>query len=183
MLVGLLLYVQYSRALGVPASLHRPPLPAQYPVWVPPPLDAGLLATIAAQPGPLLELPASTAPGPNATAMYHSTLHWRPILNGYSSYWPAGFVERMALAAKLPEPTALAALRRETGVTGILVHLAQMTPEDRRTWTDLLAGGGNAVLRPLAIAADDALLEVRGTGAPCAARAAASWVDALRPTI
>src|SRR5262249_3716874 len=78
--------------------------------------------------GPLLELPANpprqTGPpdaavprGPylDARAMYRSTYHWRPLLNGYSSYWPPGYVERMTLAQELPDPAALATLRRGAG--------------------------------------------------------------------
>jgi hypothetical protein len=44
-------------------------------------------------------------------------------LNGYASYWPTGFPQRLALACRLPDPEALAALRRETGLAMILVHL------------------------------------------------------------
>jgi hypothetical protein len=43
-------------------------------------------------------------------------------LKGYSSYWPIGFPERMALAGRLPSPDALARLRRDTGLDTILVH-------------------------------------------------------------
>ena len=53
--------------------------------------------------------------------MYRSTLHWRPLLNGYSSYWPAGFYERMQLAELLPAASALRRLVCETGVRTIVV--------------------------------------------------------------
>src|SRR5881397_77853 len=55
--------------------------------------------------------------------MYRSTFHWRPLLNGYSSYYPAGFGERMTIADHLPDADALTTLRRETGLDAILVHL------------------------------------------------------------
>jgi hypothetical protein len=86
--------------------------------------------------GPLLELPASIPPRlaeasgmlevpvfADVRAMYRSIHHWRPLLNGYSSYWPRGHAERIALAQELPDPAALAALRRETGLELLLVHV------------------------------------------------------------
>lgn len=57
-----------------------------------------------------------------AQAQYRSIFHWRPILNGYASYFPRGFAERMALGERLPDAHALAELRRQTGLTQILVH-------------------------------------------------------------
>ena len=66
--------------------------------------------------------------------MYRSIRHWRPLLNGYSSYYPAGFPERMELAYRLPDADALAALRRETGLRTIIVHLNDLQPTERARW-------------------------------------------------
>ena len=55
-------------------------------------------------------------------AMYRSLSHWRPLLNGYASYWPAGWKERMADATRLPDAAVLARLVRDTGVTTIIVR-------------------------------------------------------------
>src|SRR5262245_39157931 len=51
-----------------------------------------------------------------------AVFHRRPLVNGYTGYWPAGVRERMALVRRLPEPDALAALRNTTGLELILVH-------------------------------------------------------------
>jgi hypothetical protein len=73
--------------------------------------------------------------------MYRSIFHWRPLLNGYNSYWPVGFPERMALAAKLPDREALAALRRETGLTNIVVALSGLSLADQEQWERLAVTG------------------------------------------
>lgn len=91
--------------------------------------------------GALLELPAPQAGAPgyprgHAEAMYRSTFHWRPLLNGYASFWPAAFPQRMDLVAQLPDRDALAALVRETGLELVLVRLRDMPPWQRAVWTD-----------------------------------------------
>jgi hypothetical protein len=76
--------------------------------------------------GPLLELPVAGGAIPHVWAMYRSIFHGRDLLNGYSGYWPTGFRWRMALACRLPDPQAVAELRRSTGVELILVHGYQL---------------------------------------------------------
>jgi hypothetical protein len=78
--------------------------------------------------------------------MYRSIFHWRPLVNGYSSYWPAGFAERMALALRLPDAGALAELRRETGVTSIVVDGDYLDARAFSDWRGLAdAGGGKGL--------------------------------------
>jgi hypothetical protein len=89
--------------------------------------------------GPVLEIPATgrIAAGArhNAQAMYRSTFHWRPLLNGYASYWPATWPARVALTRRLPDDAeALSALVRETGVTTIVVHLGDVEQPERERW-------------------------------------------------
>jgi hypothetical protein len=121
---------------------HVPPgglaaLPPAYPLGFVPVIDPALVRQLLATPGPLLELPALEpklkfpAPHLNARAMYRSTLHWRPLVNGYASYWPAGFAERMQLTDALPAPPALRRLVCDTGVRTILVSLP-FSPADRQ---------------------------------------------------
>jgi hypothetical protein len=78
--------------------------------------------------GPVLGLPLGDPrlPGSQAVIVYRGIAHWRPMLNGYSSYHPRGFAERMALARRLPERAALEELRRETGLTSIVVYADKM---------------------------------------------------------
>src|SRR5262249_39807757 len=73
----------------------------------------------------------------NARAMFRSIVHWRPLLNGYSSYWPSGFPERMAEAARPPDAGALDTLRTTTGLTSVLVDLDELDPGARVRWLAL----------------------------------------------
>ena len=138
------------------------PLPGPYPLarTVPPPAPA-LLRVLEQPGGPLLELPVGTNPWPQARAMYRSIYHHRPLLNGYSGYWPAGFPERMALARRLPDPEALDALRRATDLELVLVHTAEYgnTPA-RAAWTALATGDGDGRLALVARDGDDLLFRV-----------------------
>jgi hypothetical protein len=96
-----------------------------YPIAPAPPRQSPIIEALRRSDGPVLELPAGTRALEtirHAEAMYRSIFHWRPLLNGYSSYWPAGFPERMALGARLPDADAWEALRRETGVNAVVVH-------------------------------------------------------------
>jgi hypothetical protein len=72
--------------------------------------------------------------------MYRSIFHRHDVLNGYVSYWPSGFAERMALAERLPDPDALAELRRETGLAYIWVHGRDLA-ESRTAWNAIAREG------------------------------------------
>ena len=135
--------------------------PGPYPLFVPPARDAPLMDVLPLSTGPLLEVPVGP-PWVEAKAVYRSIFHRRPLLNGYSGYWPAGFRERMALADRLPDPAALEALRRETGLRQILVHSAACTAEQREEWNRVATGSAGSV--GLALAAQrgsDLLFDVR----------------------
>ncbi|MGH7895923.1 MAG: hypothetical protein ACREQL_14720, partial [Candidatus Binatia bacterium] len=103
--------------------------------------------------GPVLELPIGSSDAAAARlhsiAMLRSTHHWRPLLNGYASYYPAAFRTRMELARRLPDPDALRALRETIGLAHLVVNLAGFPPAERAAWTQaaLRAGSG---LRPVA---------------------------------
>jgi len=132
------------------------------------------LQELGAPEGVVLELPLPrqwpTNPMAHAPAMYRSIFHWPPLLNGYGSYWPDGFEQRMRLAARLPDPEALDALRRETGLRFILARLTDQLPIDaglaaeRLPWIDLARRGGRRDLR--LVASDDSLALFRVTGEP-----------------
>jgi hypothetical protein len=87
-------------------------------------IDSPLMAMLREPGGPLLELPIAPGPMIHADAMHRAAVHGRAILNGLNGYWPREFPARMALACRLPDPQALAALRADTGVELVLVHLA-----------------------------------------------------------
>lgn len=93
-----------------------------------------------AEPGPVLDLPvpASAMEGremlATGRAMLGSTLHWFPLVNGYSGHAPAGHAEAMALARRLPEADALAALCRRTGLRWLVVHHGLMPEGSDSRW-------------------------------------------------
>jgi len=59
-----------------------------------------------------------------ATYMLDSTAHWANILNGFSGGVPKGFMERMTMLNKLPDPAAVQLLR-DLGVDVVAVHRAE----------------------------------------------------------
>jgi hypothetical protein len=113
--------------------------------------------------GPVLEVPvgeeAPDLPWPaamapifasatyQARAMFRSIFHWRPLLNGYSSYWPSDFPERMALARRLPDSESLRTLRATTRLQTVVVHTGDLKPAARALWLGLAAHGGDDDLR------------------------------------
>jgi len=113
-------------------------VPAGLPLQTPPDVPAAFAPVLRSSRGPLLELPAGPdglAGNAHAAAMYRSTAHWRPLLNGYASYWPAGFAERMAAAARLPDADALDGLVASTGLSLIWLHTRGLTREQLAAWT------------------------------------------------
>jgi hypothetical protein len=83
------------RAIGVPWATSVSPRPR----W------------LAARTGreAIVELPLG-APAEDARAMVESTRHWRPLVNGYSGFLPAGYYLRRVLAS-FPDERSLALLR------------------------------------------------------------------------
>jgi hypothetical protein len=68
----------------------------------------------------LVELPLR----PNSTEaayMYYSTLHWKPIANGYSSFVPASYDELSSRVRLLPESDGFELLER-MGISHLVVH-------------------------------------------------------------
>lgn len=70
---------------------------------------------------PLVELPPAGFTT-EARRMYFGTVHWLPLVGGYTAYPPPETARRRELMAALPDAGALDALVRETGAGWILVH-------------------------------------------------------------
>jgi hypothetical protein len=143
----------------------RPALPAEYPTFRPPARDDALVRALGAGEGPVLEIPVrltahGCVPGYHTRAMYRAIFHRRPLLNGYGGYWPAGFIERMQLASALPDPTALAALRAQTGLATVVVNVSDLYPKEREAWRATLEHGSPG-LRPLGSYDDAVVLDAR----------------------
>ena len=100
-----------------------------YPNEAPP-----LYAWLARQPsGVVAELPMpvpEALPGPDARYAYFSTFHWHPLLNGYSGFFPASYVERADALRDFPDDASILRLKRD-GAHYLLLHIGAFAPEDR----------------------------------------------------
>ena len=105
------------------------PLPTT-PAWEDPERVRDLYGALRALPsGPVLELPWPVDPlpsiGPDTRYMLASTLHWRPILNGFTAYLPPSVHFLRRLARRLPNADAIEDLARLTELRWIVVHVRQ----------------------------------------------------------
>jgi hypothetical protein len=91
---------------------------------------------------PVLELPASglAAARSHAHAMYFSTYHWLPIVNGHSGHLPPTRDFLMRRAARLPAPDALQELVNLVDLGWIVVHRRALTPGEAGAWDELPPG-------------------------------------------
>ncbi len=162
-----------DRLFHVPAQwLVMGALPRFYPLVSAIAPESALIGALRERRGPLLEVPTTDetieagleTPGGSAylqaRAMYRSIFHRRPLLNGYSSYWPAPFEGRMDLARRLPDSAALQALRAETDLDSIVVHFAELSRPERRRWAPILYAKGCAGLRLMGRFGNDAVFQV-----------------------
>jgi hypothetical protein len=81
-------------------------------------------------PGVVVEFPTAhphAPPGPDARYSYMSTFHWKPLLNGYSGYFPPSYLRRLAELRGFPDAFSIDVLRR-TGVSYVVVHLELEEP-------------------------------------------------------
>jgi hypothetical protein len=105
----------------------------------------------------LLELPIGDVPH-DTRYMYHSTTHWRRLVNGFSGHFPESYQALAAALDSMPwnmERGWGAVLR--SGATHVIVHEdSWRRKRGQRTTTELIAHGA----RPLARFGDDVLLEV-----------------------
>jgi hypothetical protein len=70
----------------------------------------------------VLELPL-LRPSRESRYMYYSTLHWKPLANGYSGYTPDSYEELRGTIPVLPDGPGFHLLRRQ-GISHLVVHLA-----------------------------------------------------------
>ena len=109
-----------------------------YPVRKAPSRDSDLVQALESGSGTVLELPTNPRrPLRDSEAMYRAIFHQRPLMNGYNGYWPSGYLDRVSLARKLPDPESLAELVRGTNLTHIVVHPRALPPAARQRWRKL----------------------------------------------
>jgi hypothetical protein len=96
--------------------------------------------------GPVLEVPWPIEPVPGS--LYYpsryilaSTLHWQPMLGGFTGYRPRASVYLRRIAQRLPEQEAIEHLRRLSGLRWIVVHMQVLSPPERDRWERAAAAG------------------------------------------
>ena len=127
---------------------------ARYPIQPAPAANSTAMDALRAGAGPVVEIPAGQ-PLRDSVAQYRAIFHRRPLLNGYSSYYPAAMPERLQQIRRLPDEAALRALGEETGLRTIVVNARDLDPSAHRSWEAL--GAGTGALR-LVASADDVLV-------------------------
>jgi hypothetical protein len=92
--------------------------------------------------GVLAELPLGT-PDFDLRAMYYSTVHWRPILNGYSGFFPPHYGSLVLALSEIPRhaEVSLQALRA-AGATHVLVHEGAYLGNEGKETSDVLRSFG-----------------------------------------
>jgi hypothetical protein len=78
-------------------------------------------------PGVVAEFPmprADALPGPDPRYTYMSTFHWKPMVNGYSGYYPPTYLHRLREVQSFPDEDSLYALRK-SDVKYVVYHLPE----------------------------------------------------------
>ncbi|RMF19538.1 MAG: hypothetical protein D6760_13010, partial [Deltaproteobacteria bacterium] len=125
-------------ALAAGASLLPPALPAvpALPRTAPSIAAYRVLANFPS--GPVVEIPwplqANTDGAYSSEYELASTLHWKPILNGYTAYTPRTYDFLRRMATGLPAREAVDRLVRLTAVRWIVVHVDLLRPAERESW-------------------------------------------------
>lgn len=77
----------------------------------------------------------------NSRYMVASTLHWRPLVNGYTAYPPPASGAVFPALRDLPDGDALQALVDLTGVGWLVLHRDALAPHEARRWSGALPPG------------------------------------------
>lgn len=114
--------------------------------------------------GAVLEVPIDTCRIDSniakARAMFDSTFHWRPLLNGLGELPPTQRTEMNALVSALPDRRALHLLARIADLRHVVLHATAMPVAERYAWMDV------AELREAGFADGRLLLEFDGAPGP-----------------
>ena len=94
-------------------------------------------------PAVVMEWPLPRASGLGYTQaplyMYYSTFHWQKLVNGYSGFYPASYIELLETVHTLPSPTAVAFMRKRS-VRYLILH-GEFEPRLGALTTALAASG------------------------------------------
>jgi len=91
--------------------------------------------------GVVLELPLPRIeamwPSRESRYMYEGTVHWLPMLNGYSGFFPPSYLELLAVMDRFPDSSVIDYLRQR-GVSYIFVRGSLYDAQDRRELREAL---------------------------------------------
>lgn len=87
----------------------------------------------APSPGAVLELPIHEGEAiiEESLPMFYSTVHWKPLVNGYSGWWPNDYWELVGRLRHFPTSRSLRFLLERAPVRYVVVHYDKI-PEPRR---------------------------------------------------
>jgi len=144
----------------VTADLYRAPLRMR----AAPPLPTAYTALASQPKAPVIELPywaTSIEFHRHAEYMLSSTMHWQPLINGYSDHIPQDFRDQAPVLAGFPSREAFAALE-PLGARYAVVHLNLMNRENRDNIVRRLDHEFADYLRPIVREGDVWLYEITG---------------------
>ena len=73
----------------------------------------------------------------NAPYLLDQTRHWKPMVNGYSSFAPSSFFERVERLNRFPEPQVIEEMKR-IGISHVMLEHAALEPQfGREAFTQL----------------------------------------------
>jgi hypothetical protein len=109
---------------------------------------ASINAVLAGEPRAIvayLPLAPPSAPQYNARFMLASTLHWRPLLNGYSGFLPGSYVDHWQHLGDFPSARSLAYLE-DIGVTHVIFESGAPIPSTPAL-VAVASDGGTTIFR------------------------------------
>jgi len=75
----------------------------------------------------------------NGEYVINATVHWRPVMNGYSGFTPMSYRDRTRSFWFFPRPGTVESMRSE-GATHVMVHLERFDEVERRQVAENLDG-------------------------------------------
>ena len=94
-------------------------------------------ALAALPPGPVVEVPFTRPfqdPDIGSRALLASTLHWYPVVNGYTGYAPPSHALLLRIGARLPERVALSRFGQLAGARYFIVDHSQTSVREQTLW-------------------------------------------------
>lgn len=130
------------------------------------------------RPGPVVELPFGF--WEDYWYLYFSTVHWLPLVNGVTSFFPPTYGEIKKALTELPAERA-AEYAAALGIRAIVVHTDNLSPRQLRRWSaNETANGGLTRLAAFGPDVIYSVLPVHTTSSLRGETSAPDWVPAKK---